>query len=165
MDVGQPHVAAAEAVGQSLVVDAQQVKHRGVQVVDLDLVLDGVVAVIVGGAVDGAALDSAAGEPHGEAIGIVIAAVGSLGHRRAAELAAPDHQSRFEQAAVLEILEQAGDRLIDGAALFSCPVFRCQCWSQRSLPTLGQSSSMKRTPRSTNRRAIKHSRPKIWVAG
>ena len=35
VDVGQPHVAAAEAVGQPLVVDAQEVQHRGVQVVDL----------------------------------------------------------------------------------------------------------------------------------
>ena len=61
--VGQPHVAAAEAVGQPLVVDAQQMQHRGVQVVDLDLVFDGVVAVVVGGAVDGAALDAAAGQP------------------------------------------------------------------------------------------------------
>ncbi len=61
--VGQPHVAAAEAVGQSLVVDAQQMQHRRVQVVDLDLVFDGVVAVVVGGAVDGAALDAAAGQP------------------------------------------------------------------------------------------------------
>ena len=52
MHVGQPHVAAAEAVGQPLVVDAEQVQHRGVQVVDLDLVLDGVVAVLVGRAVD-----------------------------------------------------------------------------------------------------------------
>ena len=61
--VGQAHVAAAEAVGQPLVVDAQQVQHRGVQVVDLDLVLDGVVAVLVGRAVDRAALDAAAGQP------------------------------------------------------------------------------------------------------
>ena len=63
VDVGQPHVAAAEAIGQPLVVDAQEVQHRGVQVVDLDLVLDGVVAVVVGGAVDRAALDAAAGQP------------------------------------------------------------------------------------------------------
>ena len=37
--VGQPVVAAAVAVGQPLVVDAQQVQDGGVQVVDVDLVL------------------------------------------------------------------------------------------------------------------------------
>ena len=38
-----------------LVIDAQQVQHRGVQVVDVDDVLDGVVAELVGGAVGDAA--------------------------------------------------------------------------------------------------------------
>ncbi len=52
-----------------------------------------------------------------EAEGIVIAAVGPLGHRRAAELAAPDDQRRLEQAAGLQVLEQAGDRLVDGAGV------------------------------------------------
>ena len=51
VDIGQPEVAAAVAVGQPLVVDAQQVQDRGVQVVDVDAVLDGVHAELVGGAV------------------------------------------------------------------------------------------------------------------
>ena len=38
-----------------VVVDAQQVQHRGVQVVDGDDVLDGGVAQFVGGAIDQAA--------------------------------------------------------------------------------------------------------------
>ena len=50
--VGQAEVAAGVAVGQLLVVEAEQVQDRGVQVVDVDLVLDRVVAVVVGGAVD-----------------------------------------------------------------------------------------------------------------
>ena len=49
--VGQAEVAALEAEGEPLVVDAQQVEHRGVQVVDVDHVLDGVVAELVGLAV------------------------------------------------------------------------------------------------------------------
>ena len=61
--VGQAEVAALEAVGQPLVVDAEQVQHRGVQVVDVDDVLDGVVAELVGRAVGDAALDAAAGQP------------------------------------------------------------------------------------------------------
>ena len=72
--VGEAHVAAAEAVGQPLVVDAQQVQHRGVQVVDVDLVLHRPEAVVVGGAVDLAAAHAAARQPHGEAVGVVVAA-------------------------------------------------------------------------------------------
>ena len=53
--VGQPEVAALEAVGQPRVVDAQQVQDRGVQVVDVDRVLDGGVAELVGLAVGDAA--------------------------------------------------------------------------------------------------------------
>ena len=117
MHVGEPHVAAAEAVGQPLVIHAQEMQDRRVQVVDLDLVFDGVITVVVGGAVDRAALDSAAGHPHGEAIGVVVAAVGPLGHRGAAELAAPDDQGAIEQAAGLQVGEQAGDRLVDGAGV------------------------------------------------
>ena len=52
MHVGQAEVAALELVGQPGVVDAQQVKDGGVQVVDLDRVADDVVREIVGLAVD-----------------------------------------------------------------------------------------------------------------
>ena len=48
-DVGQTEVAALETVGQPFVVDAQQMQHRGVQVVDVHDVFDGVVAEFVGG--------------------------------------------------------------------------------------------------------------------
>ena len=51
VNVGQAVVAAAVAVGQLLVVEAHQVQDRRVQVVDVDLVLDGVPAELVGRAV------------------------------------------------------------------------------------------------------------------
>ena len=64
---------------------------RGVQVVDVDPVLDDVEAEVVGLAERDARLDAAAGQPHGEGVGVVVAAVvAALDHRRAAELAAPD---------------------------------------------------------------------------
>ena len=73
-------------------IQAETMQDRGVQVVDVDAILDGVQADVVGRAVADAALDAAAGHPDREAVGIVIAAVAALAHRRAAELAAPDHQ-------------------------------------------------------------------------
>src|SRR4051812_34124049 len=66
VDVGQAHVAATGAEGQPFVVDAEQVQHGRVQVVDLDLVAHGLVAPLVGLAVGDAALHAAAGQPDGE---------------------------------------------------------------------------------------------------
>ena len=47
-DIGQAKVAAGIAVGEAFVIEAEQVQNRGVQVVDVHLVLGGVVAVVVG---------------------------------------------------------------------------------------------------------------------
>ena len=119
-DVGEAEVAAGVAVGQLLVVDAEQGEHRGVHVVDVHRVFRGVVAVVVGAAVAEATADAAASHPHREAFGVVIAAVvGRLGHRRAAKLAAPQQQRVVEQPATLEVREQPGDRLVDLRGFFS----------------------------------------------
>ena len=52
VDVGQAEIAAGVAIGQLLVVEAEQVQDRGVQVVDAGRVLNGLEAEIVGRAVD-----------------------------------------------------------------------------------------------------------------
>src|SRR5262249_46091240 len=117
MNVGQAHVAATESNRQTLVMDAEEVEDRGVKIVDFDLVGDRVISIIVGGTVDGSASDSSAGEPDGEPVGIVVAAVSPLRHRRAAEFARPDDEGGIEQAASLEVAKQAGDRAVDGAGV------------------------------------------------
>jgi hypothetical protein len=60
VDVGQPEIAALEAVGQPLVVEAQQVQDGGLQVVDVDLVPSDAETQLVGFPVRIAAFDSAA---------------------------------------------------------------------------------------------------------
>src|SRR6266542_4234018 len=70
--VGQAEVAALEAVDQLRVVDAEQIEHRGVQVVDVDRVLDRGVAELVGGAVGQPAFDPAAGQPEGKTLDVVV---------------------------------------------------------------------------------------------
>src|SRR6185503_8047784 len=52
-------------------------------------------------------------QPGAEPEGMVIAAVPALRARRPAEFGGPDHQGVVEQPAPLEILEEAGDRLVD----------------------------------------------------
>src|SRR5262249_57869824 len=82
----------------------------------VDAVLDGAQAQLVGGADHLAALHPAAGEPHREAVGVVVAAVGVLAHRGAAELAAPDHHRVVEQSAPLQIAQQRGGGAVAAAA-------------------------------------------------
>src|SRR5260370_33196747 len=66
-DAGEAHVQALHAVGETAVVDAQAVQDGGVEGMDVDAVLDDVVAEIVGPAGAETGLDAAAGHPAGEA--------------------------------------------------------------------------------------------------
>ena len=63
------------------------------QVGHADRVDGGLVAELVGGAVDVARLEAAAGEEQSECVAVVVAAVGVLRDRQAAELAGPDRRS------------------------------------------------------------------------
>src|SRR5439155_24085939 len=82
----------------------------------------------VGLAVAVAAARAAAGQPHREAVGIVIAAENvsfarpPFAEGSAAELAAPDDERRFQQAAGLEVLNERGDRLAQRGAFVGQPV-------------------------------------------
>ena len=91
-------------------VEPHQGQQRGVQVGGVHSALDGVDAVLVGGAVAETVLDAGAGEPHRVAGDVVVAAVDALGGRHAAELAAEEHERLVEQAAPFEVGQQGGSR-------------------------------------------------------
>ena len=117
VDVGEAEVAAGVAVGEAFVVEAEEMQDGGVPVVDVHLVVNGFVAVVVRHAVVHAAFDAAASHPHGEAFVVVVPAIGALAVRGAAKLAAPDDEGVFQEAALLEVREQAGDGGIDAGAV------------------------------------------------
>src|SRR5262249_50834025 len=100
-------MAAAVEIRQLFVIEAEQVQDGCVQVVDVDLVLDGGVAELVGGAVYLPALDAAAGQPRRKTARAVIAALAVLSRRRAAELARPDDEGFVEQATLFQVGQQA----------------------------------------------------------
>ena len=75
VDVGEAVVAALEAVGEAGVVEAEQMQGGGVQVVDVDGILDDVVAEVVRLAVDVAAFHARAGHPDAEAARVMVAPV------------------------------------------------------------------------------------------
>src|SRR4030095_1117303 len=108
-DVGQAEVAPGIAIGEPLVIEAEQMQDRGMKVVDVNPVLDGPEAEVVGRAVGQAPFHAAAGPPHRDAGRGVVAASTPLrrvGGGSAAELATPDDERLVEQAAALEVAQQ-----------------------------------------------------------
>ena len=93
-------------------VDAEGGEDRGVEVADVLPVLDGAEADLVGGADHTATVDSPAGEPDGEAVGVVVPATVPLLHRGPTELAPPEHERLVEEAAAGKILEQRRGRSV-----------------------------------------------------
>src|SRR5581483_8317564 len=98
---------------QLFLIETEQVQNGRVYVAEVDRLLDGAQADVVGGADDLAALDAAAGQPHREAEIVVVAAAAPLRFRRPTEFTAPQHQCRVEQAALLQVRHERGNRLID----------------------------------------------------
>src|SRR5215471_8113337 len=97
-NVGETEIAAAVTIGKFLVVDSQQIQNRRVNIVNMSGFFDGFEAELVSSAVNHPALDRAAGEPHREPEGIMIAALLSsapaadFAHGSTSKLGATHHQ-------------------------------------------------------------------------
>lgn len=118
MHIRQPEVAALETVRELRVIEAEQVQHRGVEIVHGNFVDHGLVTEVVRLAVAESAFHPAAGHPERERAGIVIApdefhihAIAILAHGRATKLAAPHDKRVLEQSVLLEV----GDERHEGA--------------------------------------------------
>ena len=109
--VGQTEIATGVAIRQLRMVEAEQMKHCGVQVVYVHTIFDRLKAEFIGRAVDMAPFYAAARQPYGEAVVVVVASVhlagvvraGQFDGRRPAELSAEHYQSLIEQAALFKI--------------------------------------------------------------
>ena len=95
-------------------IEAELVEDGGMEIGDIVRGIDGVEADFVGGTVDDACFEAAAGHPDGEAVDMVIATIGALGAWGATEFGGEDHEGIFEEAALGEVLEEASDGLVDG---------------------------------------------------
>ena len=92
-------------------------QHRGVHVVDIELVLHRTVAELVSRTVGDAGLGPAAGHPNGEAKRVVIAAIAALRERRAAKLTGPHNKRVLQHAARFQVAQQPGNRLVGCAGV------------------------------------------------
>ena len=96
-------------VGQAFVVEAHQVQHGGVNVVNVNAILDGTVTKFVGGTMSVSAFNPATCHPDGESMMIVIATGWvaatnrNLDGRGATKLTAANDQCLVQQSALMEI--------------------------------------------------------------
>src|SRR5262249_26544030 len=102
-------VAAVVEEGQLLVVQTEAVQDGRVDVVQMDRLLHRIQADLIGRPEGEGAPHAAARHPHRDPIVVVITPIATLAHRRASELPAPDDQGFFEEAALLQVLQQARD--------------------------------------------------------
>src|SRR2546425_1596803 len=93
VNVGEAARGAVVVVGETSVVEAEQMEDGGVEVIDGAWVLLGFPAELIGRAVAESALYSRAGHPGGESEGVVVATfrAGLVG-RHAAELRCPENE-------------------------------------------------------------------------
>ena len=94
MHVGQPIIAALMAKRQPQMVEPQQVQHRGLQIVNVDPILDRIIADFIRLADRAAGGHPATSQPHAVGFQVVISTtyVAGFSLGSSAEFAAPDHQ-------------------------------------------------------------------------
>ena len=106
-----------EALNTQIERDAQRMEDRGTEILRTHRLVFHVGAVFVGFAIDSAAADAASGDDRGIARRPVLAAgIGSavlVDVRRAAEFSSDDHQRVVQHAAIVQISQQRGERLIE----------------------------------------------------
>lgn len=121
VDVGEAEVATTVSVGEFFVIEAHEVEHGGVEVVDVDFVFNGGKAEVVGCSVHVTTFHAAPCHPGGEAVVVVIAAIdlagvgaffGHFNDGRPAKFSAPEDEGFVEESALFEIGEEGGDGLI-----------------------------------------------------
>ena len=94
-------------------IETKKMKNRGVPVVNVYFVGDGLGSMLVGGAIALPALDAATRHPDGVTFIVMIASVGGLAVRGSTKFSGPDYESVFQHVTLLQVLEKTGDRFVD----------------------------------------------------
>ena len=113
VNVGQAKVSTRVSVGELQVIESEQVEHGGVEVVEVNFILDRIVPVFVCGAMADARLDATSGQEHRQCVRVVVTSILSLSDGCPAEFSAPEHESILEKSSLFEVTDQSVDRLVD----------------------------------------------------
>ncbi len=112
MNFREPLFTPLVQITERILIETELVENGGVNVAEMAGIFDRVQSDGVRCTNHLTAFDPATSEPHRKAQVVVIAAFAALRFRRAAELAAPEHQCGIEQAAAFQIFQQCADGLI-----------------------------------------------------
>lgn len=117
LDARELRIESLKLVAQSVVIDAQAMKDRGIEVIHMDGVGDDVIAEVIGFPVDLPSLDAASRQPHAEVSRVMVPTVivlreFALRVNGATEFAAPNDKCVIEQTPLLEVGDQRSGRLI-----------------------------------------------------
>lgn len=112
--VSQSKIPPSIAVGQLFVIEPEQVKDGGMEIIDVYLVHRRLVPDLIRLAIRKAALDPATGEPCGKTMRVVIATglTPLLSNRQATEFPSPYHKGLVKQTPLIKVGQQTGNRLI-----------------------------------------------------
>ena len=115
MDIRQGFFSALVEIGEVFMIQTSQVQYRGMDIMNVGLVLDCLESELIGRSIADSALDPATGKPHRKTVGIVVPAgcIFPFAERHATKLPPPDHERFLQQSPLLEISKQGSDRPID----------------------------------------------------
>ncbi len=82
-------------------------KQRGLEIMHGHDIAHSLVAEVIGRPVNMTRLESAAGQPEGKSVPVMIAAIIPLRNRETAEFSGPEHDRLVEQAALLQVHHEA----------------------------------------------------------
>jgi len=86
MDIGQPKVSPSPPEGESFMIDAQQMKDCGVQVMHGDDILYRPITKLIGCSMAVSPLHPSSSQPNRESLRVVVAAFATLCERRPSKL-------------------------------------------------------------------------------
>src|SRR5262245_6185266 len=121
--IRQPHMTAVEEIGYPFMIQSQQMKNSGVQVMTGHDLLLGFVSEFVRRSDLLSTFDSGSRHKDGHCVGVVVATNSTLRNRHTSELRMPHHEGLIEQSAALEVRDQAGNRFVDFRSVHSVVVY------------------------------------------
>ena len=96
MDIGEAMISPARAEGQATMIHSHLMQYGGMEIMHSADLVHRPVTELVRGADDIATTNPAAGHPHRESKGIVVATVGSLSEGGPPKFTGPHEQRRFQ---------------------------------------------------------------------
>ena len=124
LNSGEALIQALVRKAETLVVDSQLMKHRRVEVANVDWIFGDVVAEVIGFTVADTTLDTATSHPGRETTRVMVAAVVvpiriALRVSRTSEFSRKHDERIIQQTTLFEVPQQTRNRLIDIPGLSS----------------------------------------------